>query len=106
MSGQVWPLSVEFHVHDMLRVKVGELRSGASTSCQFSLCAVANRLPSWSATKLGSYPKPSVGVTLATGPKDVFCARQNVAVTNRRSKQMAWQKRWEVACIWFLSWRV
>jgi len=56
---------------------VGEFRSGARTNCQFSLCAVANRLPKRSATKLGSYPNPPVGVTFTGGPNAAPCERQN-----------------------------
>src|SRR5262249_23472891 len=77
MSGQLWPPFGEIHAHDMLRVYVGEFRSGARTNCQFSLCAVANRLPKRSATKLGSYPNPPVGVTFTGGPNVVPCDTQN-----------------------------
>jgi hypothetical protein len=45
MSTNVLPPSTDAHVHDMLRVNVGEFRSGASASCQFSLCAVAKMFP-------------------------------------------------------------
>src|SRR6266404_8695762 len=59
----------------MLRVSVGEFTSGARTSCQFSLWAVANTLLKRSTTKLGSYPKPPVGVTFTGAPNAVvFCA--------------------------------
>ena len=64
----------------MLRVKVGELVSGASRSCQFSLWAVAKILPNRSTTKLGSYPKPSGGVTFTGGPNVTLpCAKERGA---------------------------
>src|SRR6266550_9518208 len=81
MSLKVCPPSTDTQAHDMLRVYVGELRSGARTSCQFSLWAVAKRLPKRSATKLGSYPKPPVGVTLTGGPNVAPCERQNGTAT-------------------------
>ena len=45
MSVNVAPPSTETQSHDMLRVNVGEFGSGASSSCQFSLWAVAKMFP-------------------------------------------------------------
>src|SRR2546425_6150990 len=80
ISPHVLPPSTESQAHDMLRVKVGELVSGASRSCQFSLWAVAKILPNRSTTKLGSYPKPSGGVTFTGGPNVTLpCAKERGA---------------------------
>src|SRR3954454_19520174 len=91
MSPKLWPRFVESQAHDMLRVYVGEFRSGASTSCQFSLCAVANTLLKRSTTKLGSYPKPPVGVTFTGAPKGVVLwaeapVKQMVRATVRNNR--------------------
>ncbi len=45
MSTNVLPPSTDTQSHDMLRVNVGEFGSGPTTSCQFSLWAVAKMFP-------------------------------------------------------------
>src|SRR5436190_491124 len=44
-STKLCPPSTDVQTHDMLRVEVGEFASGASASCQFSLCAVTKMFP-------------------------------------------------------------
>src|SRR5919198_5393532 len=82
MSTNVLPPSTDVHAHDMLRVYVGEFVSGARTSCQFSLCAVAKMLPYRSTTRLGSYPKPRSGVTFTGAPNGVGPAPDAVTATS------------------------
>ena len=53
-STKLCPPSTDVHTHDMLRVNVGEFASGASASCQFSLCAVTKMFPYPSTTVAGS----------------------------------------------------